>query len=59
MKVCKKLKAFFKASKYCEFPLEGIFAEKQIKHSIVIALATLPIGIRHCDLIEICKHKHH
>lgn len=51
----EKIETIFETSKHGKLAIEGILAEKQIKHRITIRHSILPISIGHCNLIMICK----
>lgn len=52
-KVLDEPEALAEASKDGELALEGIRAEKEIEHALVLRLARLPVRVRHRYLVEI------
>lgn len=55
MELVEESQTLVQSSKYCEFSLKWIFTEEQIEYRIVVHLATLPVCISHCYLIQIWK----
>ena len=51
----EEFEAFLESGKDAEFSLEWILAEKQIKDGGVCTLVTLPVGISHGDLVQVCN----
>ena len=37
-----------------ELPVEGILAEEQVEHGVVLDAVGLPVGVRHRYLVEVC-----
>ena len=55
VKILQKLDALLQTSKYSELSIERVFTEVKVKHSSIVHLATLPVGIGHSNLIQICE----
>lgn len=55
MKAVQEFQTLLQAGKDGEFSMEWIIAKEQVKHRLIVCFARLPVGIGHCNLIQICE----